>query len=51
MNNSMYGYNKLLAENKDITLEERKQYFLDKPIEKLTAQDPVIIKLVCDFIK
>ena len=51
MNNSMYGYNKLLAENKGITLEERKQYFLDKPIEKLTAQDPAIIKLVCDFIK
>lgn len=51
MNNAMYGYNRLIAENKDITLEERKQYFADKPIEKLTEQDPDIFKIILDFIK
>lgn len=51
MNNSMYGYNKLLSENKEATLEQRKEYFKDKPIEKLTAQDPDIFKLILDFIK
>lgn len=51
MNQSMGGYFQLINEGKLTTLEERKQYFEDKPISKMTEQDDQIMGIILDFIK
>ena len=51
MNAWMGGYYKLLKENPDITLEERITYFSDKPIAKMTAQDPAVFDEIIRFIE
>lgn len=51
MNMTMGGYYQLLREGKLETLEERKKYFSDKPIGKMTAQDNDVWKIILDFIK
>ena len=49
MNTWMGEYFKKQSEFK--TVEERKNFFIDKPIAKMTEQDPEIMDLVLDFIK
>ena len=51
MNTSIGGYNSLIASSELKTLEERKQYFADKPIGKMTAQDEKVWHIILDFIK
>ena len=51
MNMAMGGYYQLLRDGGLKTLEERKQYFADKPIGKMTDQDKDVWKIVLDFIK
>ena len=51
MNTSIGGYNNLIANGELKTLEERKQYFADKPIGKMTAQDEEVWNIILDFIK
>ena len=50
MNMAIGGYNSLLAKGELKTLEEKKQYFADKPISKMTAQDEVVWKKILGFI-
>ena len=51
MNMTMGGYYQLLRDGQLQTLEERKEYFSDKPIGKMTAQDKDVWKIILDFIK
>jgi len=51
MNMAMGGYFQSLRDGKLTTLEERKQYFADKPIGKMTDQDKDVWKIILDFIK
>ena len=51
MNTTMGGYYQLLSDGQLTTLEERKQYFSDKPIGKMTAQDEEVWKIILDFIE
>ena len=51
MNMAMGGYFQSLRDGKLTTLEERKQYFADKLIGKMTDQDKDVWKIILDFIK
>ena len=51
MNMAIGGYNSLLAKGELKTLEEKKQYFSDKPIGKMTAQDKDVWNKILEFIK
>ncbi len=51
MNTWIGGYNRLVNEKKLNTLEERKAYFVDKPISRMTEQDPEIFGRIIDFIE
>ena len=51
MNTWMGQYFSLIRQGELKTLEERKNFFLDKPISKMTEQDPEIMDLVLDFIR
>lgn len=51
MNMAMGGYFQSLRNGELTTLEERKQYFADKPIGKMTDQDKNVWKIILDFIK
>ena len=51
MNMAIGGYNNLLAKGELKTLEEKKQYFADKPIGKMTAQDENVWNKILEFIK
>ena len=51
MNSSIGGYNYLIANNELKTLEERKAYFADKPIGRMTEQDHTVWNIILDFIK
>ena len=51
MNMAMGGYFQSLRNGELTTLEERKQYFADKPIGKMTDQDKDVWKIILDFIK
>ena len=51
MNMAMGGYFQSLKDGKLKTLEERKPYFADKPIGKMTDQDKDVWKIILDFIK
>ena len=51
MNMAMGGYFQSLRDGKLTTLEERKQYFADKPIGKMTDQDKDVWKIILDFFK
>lgn len=51
MNMAMGGYFQSLRDGKLTTLEERKQYFADKPIGKMTDQDKDVWKIILAFIK
>ncbi len=50
MNGWVSGYYRLMRENKDVTLEERKAFFTDKDIAKMTAQDPAVFDEILRFI-
>lgn len=50
MNACMGEYNRLVQENKFATPEERKAYFDDKPIAKMTEQDPAVWGEILRFI-
>ncbi len=51
MNMAIGGYFQSLRDGKLTTLEERKQYFADKPIGKMTDQDKDVWKIILNFIK
>lgn len=51
MNMAIGGYNSLLAKGELKTIEEKKQYFSDKPIGKMTAQDDAVWNKILEFIK
>lgn len=51
MNEWMGGYYSLINQGELKTLEERKNYFLDKPISKMTEQDEEIWELILNFIQ
>ncbi len=51
MNAWIGGYNKLLSENKLATAEERKAYFADKPIARMTEQDPAVYGEILRFLE
>lgn len=51
MNMAMGGYFQSLRNGELTTLEERKQYFADKPIGKMTDQDKDVWNIILDFIK
>ena len=50
MNQSMGGYERLVKEGQLDTLEKRKEYFLDKPIGKMTEQDKEVWNIIINFI-
>ena len=50
MNESIGGYNSLVAKGELKTLEERQAYFADKPIGKMTEQDPKVWNNILNFI-
>ena len=51
MNAWIGGYNKLVSEKQLNTLEERRAYFADKPIARMTEQDPEIFEIIISFIE
>lgn len=51
MNAWIGGYNKLISEKQLNTLEERRAYFADKPIARMTEQDPEIFEKIISFIE
>ena len=50
MNKTMGDYYKLIRKGQLKTIEDRCKYFEDKPIERMTAQDPKIRNIIGDFI-
>ena len=44
------GYNRLAREKQLTTIEEKKAYFADKPIDRMTAQDPAVYDEILQFI-
>ena len=50
MNQSIGGYNYLVSKNELKTLEEKQAYFADKPISKMTEQDPKVWEEIINFI-
>ena len=51
MNTWMGQYFSLIRQGELKTLEERQNFFIDKPISKMTEQDPEIMDLVLNFIE
>lgn len=51
MTESIGGYERLLRENRNISDQERKDYFKDKPIGRMTEQDPVVWEVIMNFIE
>ena len=49
MNEWMGTYNRLLRENRLETPDARKAYFSDKPVARMTAQDPEVINEILRF--
>ena len=49
MNEWMGTYNRLIRENRLGTPEARKAYFADKPVARMTAQDPEVIHEILRF--
>lgn len=50
MNAWMGGYNRLIREKQLNTPEARKAYFNDKPVRKMTEQDPAVMGEILRFI-
>ena len=50
MNAWMGGYYRLIREKKLVTLEERRSYFADKPVGRMTEQDPAVFDEIFRFI-
>ncbi len=50
MNAWMGGYNRLIREKQLDTYEARKAYFNDKPVRKMTEQDPAVMGEILRFI-
>lgn len=50
MNSWIGEYNRLVNEKKLTTMEEKKAYFADKPIGRMTAQDPAVFDEILRFI-
>ena len=50
MNAWIGAYNRLVQEKQLDTVEKQKAYFADKPIERMTKQDPVIWDEILRFI-
>ena len=50
MNDWMGEYYRLVREKQLETLEAKQAYFADKPIARMTAQDPAVYKEILDFI-
>jgi hypothetical protein len=50
MNAWMGGYNHLIRKHKPDTPEAKKVYFNDKPVRKMTEQDPAVMGEVLRFI-
>ena len=51
MQESFGTFNRLVAEGKLPTLEEKQAFFADRPAAKMTAQDPRVMDAVVKFIK
>ena len=51
MNNWIGEYYYKIRQGELKTLEEKQNFFVDKPLTKMTEQDPEIMDLVLDFIK
>ena len=51
MNAWMGGYNQLLREKRLNSLEEKKAYFADKPMGRMTEQDPAVIGEILAFLR
>ncbi len=51
MNEWMGGYYRLIREGKLVTPEEKTEYFTDKPVGRMTEQDPEIFDSILGFIK
>lgn len=51
MQESFGTFNRLVAEGKLQTLEEKQAFFADRPAAKMTAQDPRVMDAVVKFIK
>jgi pimeloyl-ACP methyl ester carboxylesterase len=51
MNAWMGQYKRLISEKQLNTPEERKAFFADKPIGRMTAQDPAVINEILQFVK
>ena len=50
MNAWMGGYYRLIREKRLVTPEEKKAYFDDKPVKRMTEQDPEVFGEILDFI-
>ena len=50
MNEWIGGYNRLIREKQLTTAEEKKAYFADKPIGRMTAQDPAVYEEILRLI-
>ena len=44
-------FNRKVAAKELVTLEQKKDYFANKPIADMTGQDPEVFKMIFDFIK
>lgn len=51
MNAWMGEYGRLIREKKLTTLEEKKAFFADKPIGRMTEQDPAVIDEILRFLR
>lgn len=51
MNAWLGEYYKLVNEKKLVTLEEKKAFFDDKPISRMTKQDPAVYSEIFDFLE
>ena len=51
MNRWLGEYNRLVKEKKLTTLEEKKAFFADKPIGRMTEQDPAVIGEILRFLR
>ena len=51
MNEWMGTYNRMIRENRLETPDARKAYFADKPVARMTAQDPEVINEILRFIQ
>ncbi|MBQ7599242.1 MAG: alpha/beta hydrolase [Clostridia bacterium] len=51
MNAWMGQYKRLISEKQLNTPEERKAFFADKPIGRMTSQDPAVISEILQFVK